>query len=225
MTTITDTARPLDRITRITPTIYGLQPCGRHRLVTRRSACSGAVCRCCGGWPGRRVFPGRRTASGVAKAPGPGVRQAGVSVLRAGEGDRAWCMVLVPAGGWGGMTAPGRVAWVALRGRALGCRHGSGAGCGLVPAGGPGPVQEHRDGGGHDRGGHGDEGDLPAGHAAGDDGLHRGRRRPVAAAHGRGRAGRTRPGPRRWRPAGRWPVRPGRRPGGGWGGMGGCGSW
>jgi len=34
-----------------------------------------------------------------------------VSVLRCGPGEQAWCMVLVPArGGWGGNTAPGRVA-------------------------------------------------------------------------------------------------------------------
>jgi len=63
------------------------------------------------------------------------------------------------------MAAPGRVAWEAWRGWALGCRGGLGAGCRLVPAGGPSTVQEHRHGGGHDRGGGGDDGDLPAGHA------------------------------------------------------------
>jgi hypothetical protein len=40
------------------PIIYGLWPCEWHRLVTRRSACSGGVGRRCGGWPARRVFPG-----------------------------------------------------------------------------------------------------------------------------------------------------------------------
>jgi hypothetical protein len=86
------------------------------------------------------------------------------------------------------MAAPGRVVWVGSRGRALGCQHGLGARRGLVAAGCAGSVEKHRDGGGHDRGSYGDEGDLPAGHAAHDDGLHRGRwcHGPVAAAHGRG---------------------------------------
>jgi hypothetical protein len=39
----------------------------------------------------------------------------------------------------------------------------------LVPAGCAGPVEDHRCGGGEDGGCGGDEGDLPAGHAAGDD--------------------------------------------------------
>src|SRR5215831_3919059 len=68
----------------------------------------------------------------------------------------------------------------------------------MVPAGGPGPVQDYRDGGGQDRGAYGDEGDLPAGHAAGDDDLRRGRWRhgPAAAygRHGVGERGRGRRG-------------------------------
>ena len=64
----------------------------------------------------------------------------------------------------------------------------------MAPAGGPGPVQEHRNGGGHDRGAYGDEGDLPAGHAAGDNDLHGGRwcHGPAAAhgGHGEGERGR-----------------------------------
>jgi tetratricopeptide (TPR) repeat protein/transcriptional regulator with XRE-family HTH domain len=86
------------------------------------------------------------------------------------------------------MIEPGRVSWLGSRGRALGCRGGLGAGCGLVPTVRPGPVQEHRHGGGHDRGAYGDEDDLPAGHAAGDDDLHGGQwcHGPVAAAPGGG---------------------------------------
>lgn len=40
-----------------------------------------------------------------------------------------------------------------------------------MPSVGPGPVEEHGQGGGQDRGCGRDEGDLPAGHAADDDGV------------------------------------------------------
>ena len=146
-----------------------------------------------------------------------------VSVLRCGEGDQAWCRVLVGREVWRDDGARPR-GLVRPRGRVLGARPGLGAGCGLVPAGGPGPVQDHRDGGGRDRGGDGDEGDLPAGHAADDDGLHRGGGATVPPpTGGMGRANAA--GAARRRPAARRPGRPGRRPGGGWDGMGGCGSW
>jgi hypothetical protein len=216
-----------------TEPIRGGQIADYLRFVVLRAASSGhaqiglfwrAVCRCDGGWPERRVFPGRRSASGVAKAAGPGV-QAVVRVLRWGKvtGPGAWCW-LRPGGGAEWRRPAAWPGW-ALRGRALGCQRGLGRWGGLVPAGGAGPVEEHGRGGGQDRGVSRDEGDLPAGHAARDDGLHRGRwRGPVAASQG-GREGRTRPGPLRRRPAGRRLGRPGRRPGGGWAGMGGCGSW
>ena len=125
------------------------------------------------------------------------------------------------------MAAPGRVAWVSSRGRALGVGHRSGAGRGLVPAGGPGPVQEHRDGGGHDRGGHGDEGDLPAGHAADDDGVHLGRwPAPVRRSPPGGGTGRANAAGAAAVAASRAPASAARMRGqAADGGMGGCGSW
>ena len=51
---------------------------------------------------------------------------------------------------------------------------GSGSGCGHVPARCPCPGEEHC-GGGEDCGGGGDEGDLPAGHAAGQGSVDPGR--------------------------------------------------
>ena len=48
---------------------------------------------------------------------------------------------------------------------------GSGGRGDRLTAGGARPVQQHRCGGGEQRGSDGDQGDLPAGHAADDDGA------------------------------------------------------
>jgi hypothetical protein len=60
--------------------------------------------------------------------------------------------------------------------------HVSGGRCGYVPPRCPCPVEEYRERGGEQRGPGRDEGDLPAGHAAGDDGvdMDRGRDRRVS---------------------------------------------
>ena len=76
----------------------------------------------------------------------------------------AWVAQAFPVACWWFL----RVAWCQMR-------HGSGGGRGRVPAGCAGPVEDHRCGGREDRGCGGDEGDLPAGHAAGDDGVDLGR--------------------------------------------------
>ena len=49
---------------------------------------------------------------------------------------------------------------------------GSGARGGRVAPGGAGAVEQHSGGGREQRGADGDQGDLPAGHADGDDGVH-----------------------------------------------------
>jgi hypothetical protein len=137
----------------------------KHRLFTVCGAASGIVWSradqpalagsagaVVAGLPGG-CFPGWRTriCCGDGSWPWRAAGRRGERAALCGKGDRAWCVVLVAREG-GGVTAPGRVAWAGLRGRALGCRRRLGTRGGLVPAGGPGPVEQHRDGGGHDRG-------------------------------------------------------------------------
>jgi hypothetical protein len=116
---------------------------------------------------------GDRCVSACREPGGAELGQAGVD---AGHSQAAGRVPCCPACG---LTQIGGLSW---------------AGCGLVPPGCPGPVEDDCPGGGEDGGGSREEGDLPAGHATGDDGVCRGWRRGPARA-GAGEACRARAGP------------------------------
>ena len=139
------TAKGAAGCSRSLPIIYGLQLCEWHRLVTRRSACSGAACRCCVAGLAGGCLPGREPHLMWQRQMA--WRAAGrVGVLRCGEGDQAWWMVLVAAGRVGrddgarprGLTAATRpgmgcLAWVTCRVRpGAGGRPGPGPGTPLL---------------------------------------------------------------------------------------------
>ena len=135
------------------------------------------------------VFPGRRPCQGIReRVPCREVHARVSSVSCAQHGwPVAPAAVCSPEGcrGIAGMSWPRGCDWLPRdHGLGVAC---SGGRCCQAPPGCPCPVQDHRHGGGDDRGRDGDEHDLPAGHAAGDDGVHLGWRlyRPAEVARWR----------------------------------------
>src|SRR5437763_1793480 len=127
--------------------------------------------------------PGRRKRARAIRAVWPGRARAAAT-----SGGGAWVTAVSPLACLGLALTVGPV-----RPGGSGRRDGRvSSGSGGGPAAGPGAVEEDRGGGRGQGGGQGDEGDLPAGHAASRDHLDRGRRRgggdrPVCPACARGR--------------------------------------